>query len=114
MFENILNRAKLFALAAIVKAEIWAAEQLETAGAVIKGPEKKLQAKAFAKVEYRKFQASIPVLNATELDEGVFDMAADAAIDWAFDRAGDAVNAARAALPVPNTSAPELPAGGLE
>ena len=114
MFENILNRVKLLALAAIVQAEIWAADQLETVGAVIKGPEKRVQAVAAVVSEYKRLTAGIALLNMTTADDELIETAAEKAVDWAFDRAGEAINAARAALPTPSTTAPELPVGGLE
>ncbi len=114
MFENITNHLKLLAIAAIAQTEMWAAQQLEELGKVISGPDKHEEAKNWVLLEYKKFEVGIVILNATDVDDALVEKAAGAAIDWAFERAGEAVNAARKLLPVPTTTAPELPVGGLE
>jgi hypothetical protein len=114
MFENIANHLKLLAIAAIAQAEMWAAKQLEELGQKISGTDKRAEAKNWVLLEYKKFEAGIVILNATEIDDAIVDKAAGDAIDWAFERAGDAVNAARKLLPLATTTAPELPVGGLE
>lgn len=114
MFENLKNRLLLLAIAAIAAAEMWAAKQLDDLGVIVTGPEKKDQAKAFLKLEYRELEKPIPILNATEIDDVIVDKAIDAAIDKGFELVGDGINAARKLIPVSSTIAPELPVGGLE
>ena len=108
----ITAQLRLLALQAVAQTEALgvsiALRQLPT----LLSPEKEDQAVEILYGLYRSFEANIPVLNMTTIDDDLVKAGAREAVHWAFDQLKGQLNAlAPVASTPPVIDAPELPSG---
>lgn len=106
-----LVQLKLYAFEAIGRVEAKAREAAVATGKNLTGPEKFELAVKSVMLRYAELTASIPGLNATDVDDKFVEREVRKIVQKVFDLIGDALNKVAAA---PVVDAPGLPKGGVK
>lgn len=111
MLEIITARLRLFALQAVAQAETLSVSIALQELPKLLSPEKEDQAVESVCSLYRSFEANIPILNATEVDDALVKAGARDAVHWAFGQLKEQLNKLAPVAALPVVDAPELPSG---
>ena len=107
----ITAQLRLLALQAVAQTEALGVSVAQRQLPALLSQEKEDQAVEAVYALYRSFEANIPVLNMTTVDDELVKAGAKQAVRWAFDQLKVQLNALAPVARQPVTNAPELPSG---